>query len=176
MARHPYPPTDDLSPKLKEELRKRVGPDRGNVWRMLMWSPKTAESFVDYSEAVRHGTELPPKLREFVILRVGHRCDAPYEIHAHQRIAREIGMSEAEIAAAAPGADTSGLEETERFMLAMADDLVRDKRLSETNFKKALETFGVRTTTDIILLAGFYVMACLFLNSFDIDIEQPAKA
>lgn len=176
MARHPYPPTENLSAKLKEELCKRVGPDRGNVWRMLMWSPNTAEAFVDYSEAVRHQTELPAKLREFIILRVGHRCNAPYEVHQHQRIAREIGMSEQEIAATAPEGETSALDETQRFMLAMADDLVRDKRLSEINFKKAVETFGVRTTTDIILLAGFYVMACLFLNSFDIDIEQPQKA
>ena len=39
MARHAYPPLDNLSPRLAEELRKRIAPDRGNVWKMLMWSP-----------------------------------------------------------------------------------------------------------------------------------------
>jgi hypothetical protein len=28
-----------------------------------------------------------------IILRVGHLCEADYEIHHHTRISREIGMS-----------------------------------------------------------------------------------
>ena len=51
MPRHPYPPLDKLSPRLQEELRKRVAPDRGNVWKMLMWAPEMAVPFYDNLEA-----------------------------------------------------------------------------------------------------------------------------
>ena len=117
MARHAYPPLDNLSPRLTEELRKRTGPDRGNVWKMLMWSPGMAEAMIDFNDAVRYRISLPDTLRELIILRVGHLCDAPYEIHHHERISREIGMSEQLIAAPRLGATAPGLDATQRLAL-----------------------------------------------------------
>jgi alkylhydroperoxidase family enzyme len=72
VARHAYPSLDNLSPRLAEELRKRIAPDRGNVWKMLMWSPGMAEPFIDFNDAVRYKITLPDSLRELIILRVGH--------------------------------------------------------------------------------------------------------
>ena len=69
MARHAYPPLDNLSPRLVEEMRKRVAPDRGNVWKMLMWSPGMAEALIDFNDAVRYKTSLSDSLRELIILR-----------------------------------------------------------------------------------------------------------
>lgn len=176
MARHPYPPLDNLPEHLAKEIRNRVAPDRGNVWKMLMWTPDTARSFIDFSEAVRHHTLLSSKLRELIILRVGALCGAAYEVHHHKRIAREVGMTESEIAATGVGGNVSGLDDKQRLVLAMADDLVNNKQLGESNFAKAVEAFGVRTVADIVLLAGFYITACLFLKTFGIDIERPASA
>jgi AhpD family alkylhydroperoxidase len=176
VARHPYPPLDNLPERLTKEIRNRVAPDRGNVWKMLMWTPDTAPSFIDFSEAVRHHTLLSPKLRELIILRVGELCGAAYEVHHHKRIAREVGMTESQIAATRAGADTAGLDEQEKLVLAIADDLVKDKQVGEANFAKAVEVFGVRTVADIVLLAGFYTTACYFLKTFGIDIEQPSGA
>ncbi len=173
MARYAYPPLDNLPEHLAKEIRARVTPERGNVWRMLMWTQETAGPFVDLSEAVRHRTLLPPKLRQLIILRVGHLCGAAYEVHHHKRIAREVGMTESAIVASGIGSDAPGLDATQRLALDMTDDLVNRRQLSETNFAKAIEAFGVRTVADIVLLVGFYVMACGFLLSFGIDIEQP---
>ena len=125
MARHAYPPLDNLSPRLTEELRKRTGPDRGNVWKMLMWSHGMAEAMIDFNDAVRYRISLPDSLRELIILRVGHLCDAPYEIHHHERISREIGMSEALIATPKIGAGAPGLDATQRLALAVTDDSSR---------------------------------------------------
>jgi hypothetical protein len=52
--------------------------------------------------------------------------------------------------------------------------MVKNRQPSEANFKKAIDTFGVRTLIDILLLVGFYQMACLFLLTFQIDVEKPA--
>ena len=81
-------------------------------------------------------------LRELIILRVGHLCDAPYEIHHHERISREIGMSEALIAAPKIGAGAPGLDATQRLALALTDDLVKDRRASDANLAAAIKVFG----------------------------------
>ena len=71
MARHAYPSLDNLSPRLAEELRKRIAPDRGNVWKMLMWSPGMAEPFIDFNDAVRYKISLSDSLRELIICALG---------------------------------------------------------------------------------------------------------
>jgi alkylhydroperoxidase family enzyme len=138
VARHAYPSLDNLSPRLSEEARKRIAPDRGNVWKMIMWSPGMAESFIDFNDAVRYRTSLSDSLRELIILRVGHLCDAPYEIHHHTRISREIGMSEALIATPKVGAGAPGLDATQRLALSLTDDLVKDRRASDDNMVQAI--------------------------------------
>ena len=173
MARHAYPPLDKLSPRLTEEIRKRTGPDRGNVWKMLMWSHGMAEAFIDFNDAVRYRISLSDELRELIILRVGHLCDAPYEIHHHERISREIGMSEALIATPKTGAGAPGLDDTQRLALALTDDLVKDRRASDANLAAALKVFGENGVQEILMLAGCYVIACTFLRTWGVDIEQP---
>lgn len=173
MARYAYPPIDKLTGDLSREIGERVSPGRGNVWHMLLWSPGAAEKFIAYSEEVRNRNAIPPQIRELMILRVGHLCGAPYEVHHHQRIGRSVGLSETSIAASAVGSKAAGLDGTERFALDLVDELIHDKRLSESTFNQMIEQYGVRTTEDMILMVGFYTMASMFLNSFDVDIEQP---
>jgi alkylhydroperoxidase family enzyme len=175
MARYAYPPLDNLPEPLASEMRKRVSPGRGNVWRMLLWTPDAAEKFIEYSEEVRHRNAIPPQIRELMILRTGHLCDAAYEVHHHKRIGREVGLTDTSIAAAAIGTSAPGIDDAQRFALGMVDELIANKQLSQTSFEKAIECYGVRTVTDMILMVGFYTMACMFMKSFDIEIEQPPK-
>lgn len=175
MARHSYPPLDNLSPRLMQEIRKRTGPDRGNVWKMLMWTaPSVLEPFIDFNDSVRYKISLSDALRELIILRVGHLCDAAYEVHQHERISREIGISEALIAAAKAGASAPGLDATQRLALSLTDDLVKDRRASDANLAQAIQAFGEGGLNEIIMLVGCYVLACTFLRTWGVDIELQA--
>ena len=171
MARCAYPELAGLPEPLAAELKNRIMPGRGNVWRMLCWTPDAAKTLIDYSESIRHRNDIPPKLRELMILRTGHLCAAPYELHHHTRIAKEVGLSEAEMAASTEGPAAAGLDDTQRFVLTMVDALVADKRLSQADFDDAVAQFGTRMVADMVLLVGFYTMACMFLNSFEVDVE-----
>ena len=174
MARHAYPALDTLPATLAAEMKNRIGPGRGNVWQMLCWTPGTAETFIAYSESIRREHDIPPKLLELMILRVGHRCSAPYEVHHHKRLARQAGLSDAEIDATATGPQAAGLDDAQRFVLTLVDELVDARTLSQPNFDAAVAAYGIRTVADMVLLVGFYTMACMFLNSFAVDIEPPA--
>lgn len=175
MARCAYPAIDTLPAALAEEMKNRIAPGRGNVWQMLCWTPDTARTFIAYSESIRHENDIPPVLRELMILRVGHLCGAPYEVHHHRRIARETGLGEADIAAAlGAGPQADGLDDAQRLALTMVDELVANKALGAATFERAVAAWGTRMVADMVLLVGFYTMASMFLNSFAVDIEPAA--
>ncbi len=174
MARHSYPPLDNLPPNLAREMAKRKGPGRGNVWHMLCWSQEVAEKFIDYSEAIRFHNTIPPAIREVMILRVGHLAEAHYEVHHHRRIAREAGVSENSITAATIGPSAPGISDEESLAMQVVDELMQSKRLSPALFDRVAQKHGPRTVTEMILLVGFYTMASMFLNSFEVDIEPSA--
>lgn len=95
----------------------------------------------------------------------GRLCEAPYEVHHHTRIAREIGMGEALIAAPKVGASAPGLDATQRLALSLTDDLVRDRKASDTNLAQAIKLFGESGLNEIIMLVGCYVLACMLLRT-----------
>lgn len=173
MARYAYPSIDNLTGNLAKEMRERIGPGRGNVWRMLLLTPDAAEKFIAFSEEVRNRNAIPSAIRELMILRVGHLCNAPYEVHHHKRIGRSVGLSEVSIAASAIGSTATGIDRSEKFVLGMVDELVENKQLCQATFDQAVAEYGVRTVADMVLMVGFYTMASMFLNSFGVEVEQP---
>ena len=67
-------------PEFAELVEKFRAGRRGrmiNIYRMLLNSPPLAESWFNHSNAVRWKTMLDGRLREIVIIRMGHltRCD-----------------------------------------------------------------------------------------------------
>ena len=53
-----------------------------NIYRMLLNSPALAESWFNHSNAVRWNTTLPGRLREIVIIRMGHLAQCEYVLRA----------------------------------------------------------------------------------------------
>src|SRR5258708_25216207 len=54
-----------------------------NIYRMLLNSPALAESWFNHSNAVRWKTMLPGRLREIVIIRMGHVTKSQYVLRPH---------------------------------------------------------------------------------------------
>jgi hypothetical protein len=49
---------------------------------------------------------------------------------------------------------------------------VQDRRASDANLAAALKVFGENGVQEILMLAGCYVIACTFLRTWGVDIEQ----
>ena len=82
-------------------------------------------------------------------------------------------MSEALITAPKTGAGAAGLDATQRLALSITDDLVKNRRVSDANLPQALQTFGENGVQEILMLTGCYVIACMLLRTWSVDIEQP---
>jgi hypothetical protein len=68
-------------PELTAAIEKYRAGRRGrliNIYRMLLNSPPLAESWFNHSNAVRYKTTLDGRLREIVIIRLGHLTGSHY--------------------------------------------------------------------------------------------------
>ena len=72
-------------PELAEMIARFRAGRRGkliNIYRMLLNAPPLAESWFNHSNTVRWKTTLPGRLREIVIIRMGHLTNTQYVLRA----------------------------------------------------------------------------------------------
>lgn len=146
-----------------------------NLYRMLPHAGPAAEGFVKLGGALLRQSQLDARLREIAILRVGLVSDAGYEVHQHRRVARSVGLADDKVAALAPGADVSALDERERFVLEFTDQLLHNVKAPDAMFARAQSYFEPREIAELVLTVGFYMMVSRFLENFEVDIEPPGS-
>ena len=96
MARIDYCDTSKSNERTREILDKNRN---ANIFRMMAHSPSYFEQYCRLGGAIRHRGELDPVLRELAITRTGILCEAPYEIAAHKRIGKNVGVTDEQNAA-----------------------------------------------------------------------------
>ncbi|MBP6014852.1 MAG: carboxymuconolactone decarboxylase family protein [Alphaproteobacteria bacterium] len=173
MARVPYPDPAALSPEIRETLGKMAPL---NIFRMLAGGEGLMPAFLKLGNHLLFKSRLDPVLREIAIIRVGVLSKAKYEVHQHERIGRDIGMSEALIKAMHTGPDDPALNEMQRLVMRYTDDVVKNVRAGDPTFKPLAERLSLQEMEELTITIGFYMMVSRFLETFDIDIEQPGTA
>ena len=173
MARIPYADPDEMDGKTRQ-LLERLAPL--NIFRMMANAPGLLRPFVDLGGAFLFDGKLDPVTRERAILRVGYLSRASYETAQHEKIGRDLGMSDTLIDALKTGPSAASLSEEQRLTLAYVDDLVANVKASDATFKPALAHFGAEQMQELTLVTGYYMMVCRFLETFEVDIEQGGAA
>lgn len=163
-----YPDLENLSPDLKEIL---AGKREANVYKMLMHSPNLAPGFTALADAAMWSKTWPATWRELAIVRVGRLYNSPYEVHQHEQIGRLMGLSDAQLAACAVGADQAALSEDERTILRLTDALVARHALTAAEREEGLKILSVNGFADFVMTVGFYQLVSNFLNVFEVEIE-----
>lgn len=167
MTRIPYLNWDDIEPKLGMVLSSRP---QLNLYRALAHAPATAEAFIGLGAALRTGS-LDAKLRELVILRVGALSRASYEVHQHRQVAQREGVPPEKVAAALFEGPVHALDEDERQVLALVDAVVSEVKAPAHLYEAVAAHRSPQQMTDLLMLSGFYMMVCRFLENAEIDIE-----
>lgn len=144
-----------------------------NLYRMLPHAGPAAVGFLQLGGALLRQNALDSQLREIAILRVGLLSGASYEVHQHRRIAKNVGLAEAKIAALEPGADTAVLDARERLVLEFTDQLFHQVKAGDELFARMQAQFSARELSELVLTVGFYMMVSRFLENFEVDIEPP---
>src|SRR3974390_3835156 len=122
MARIDYCDTS----KSNERTRELLGKNRNaNIFRMMAHSPSYLEQYCRLGGAIRHRGELDPVVRELAITRTGILCEAPYEIVAHKRIGKNVGVTDEQNAALEDWQAAGCFNDVQRAALAFTGEIQR---------------------------------------------------
>ena len=138
---------------------------------MLGHSERHFETYVRMGNAIRFKGALDPALRELAITRTGILCDSEYEVVAHKRIGKSVGVSDEKNAALEEGADSDAFTELEKAVLRFTDEVVHNDRPSDEIFDPLAEQLSPTDMVELFLAIGFYIMTSKFLRTFDVDLQ-----
>src|SRR5246500_586845 len=154
MARIDYSDPAKHSERTKELLGKNRN---ANIFRMMAHSPSYLEQYCRLGGAIRHKGELDPVVRELAITRTGILCQAPYEIVAHKRIGKNVGVSDEQNAALENWKSATCFDELQRAALAFTDEIVRLRRPTDATFNAVRSKLTPGALIELQLSVGFYI-------------------
>jgi 4-carboxymuconolactone decarboxylase len=169
MARVPYFDPKDATGRAAEWYGK-LPPL--NIFRMMGHSGEMLDGFVRLGNQILAFSKLDPVLREIAIVRVGVLSKARYEVHQHERISRQVGMSEATIAAIHEGPEAAAFSDLEKMVMRYTDDVGANVRAGDAVFKPLQERLSLQELQELTITIGYYMMVSRFLETFDVDIED----
>jgi alkylhydroperoxidase family enzyme len=174
MARVPFIDPDDTSDL--SELAGRISSGRRgkliNVYRTLLHSPPLAESWFNHINQVRWGTDISGRLREIVIIRLGHLVGSAYVLRQHVPVlAAGEGMTQAECDALAEGQDADMFDEAERAVLGYVDAMTRDIVVPDAVFEPLRAHYSDRQIVELTLMIGAYISHSRVLQALEVDLE-----
>ncbi len=168
MARIEYSDPDKHNDRTREILGKNRN---ANIFRMMAHSPSYFEQYCRLGGAIRHKGELDPIVRELAITRTGILCEAPYEIVAHKRIGKNVGVTDEQNEALENWESATCFNEVQRAALAFTDEIVRRHKPTDAIFNAIASKLTPAALVELQLSVGFYIMTSKFLETFAVDLQ-----
>jgi alkylhydroperoxidase family enzyme len=163
-----HPELADVIACIKSKRRGRLI----NVYRLLLNSPRLAESWFIHNNAVRFDADLSGRLREMVIVRIGYLTRADYIVRQHvPGLAVPEGLTAAECEALRDWEASPFFDAGERAALRYADVMTQDIRVPDAVFAGLKPYFGNRQILDLTILIGTYNMHARVFQALEIDPE-----
>ena len=177
MARVPLLQEQD-HPELAEVMAKYSAGRRGkliNIYRMLLNAPPLAESWFNHSNTVRWKTTLDGRLREIVIIRMGHLANSQYVLRQHvPTLALAEGLTLDDCNAIPEWQASNLFSDSERAALAYTDTMTRDIVVPDEIFAEVERHFNARQIVELTVLIGTYNMNARVLRALELDLEPAA--
>ncbi len=134
----------------------------------MLRSPQISQTVLKLVEAEREHTSLSERIRQVIILSVGHVWKADYELYAHSAAARKAGFNQATIADLRAGKESAELFPDERLAQQLTLSLVAEHKVAPELYAAGLAAFGEQGIVDLIYLAGNYMTVSALLTCFEV--------
>ena len=172
MARLPSVNRDQLKPE-DQKYFDEIADSRRSIrgpYGVLLHSPDLAARIASTGAYVRFDFDMPNSLKEVAILATAAVLKNQYEFTAHARLARDAGVSDATIRAIAQGTAPEGLTGDEALLVRYANELLRDRKISDATFNAAKSKLGDRGVVDLTALIGHYLLVGQILTAFEVEL------
>lgn len=161
-----------------ERVRQLTGGRRPlNVVRLLANAPNMFGGWAEMAGEIFASPTFSARLREVIILRVGHLQNSPYELAQHVVMAHAAGLTDPQIDALLDvgDIDAAGFSPDERTVIDVVTELCETHRLRDDSFAAAQALLGDEALTELLMIVSYYYGLALVLNAVDLDIDAPAR-
>jgi alkylhydroperoxidase family enzyme len=165
--------SDQWDEQAKEVMAPFAG--RGpvfNIFKTLAHHPDLLRRWLVFANHVLGKPTLAVRERELLILRIGYLCQAGYEWGQHVQIARQAGMTDAEIRSTQSGPDTPGLSDLDRLLLQATDELHADAHVADATWAGLSKLLTTQQLMDVVFTVGQYNLVSMALNSFGVQLDE----
>jgi alkylhydroperoxidase family enzyme len=165
----------DLRPLARAvaEIAGRItGGGPPNIFTTLGQHPRLFRAWLRYSAHLMPFGELPRRDTELVILRVAWQCCSAYEWRHHVPIALSVGLKPDEVAGVADGFAAGGFTERQRTLLAVSDELLARRTLSDVTWSAVQANLRDREAIELCMLIGHYQGLASAIGGLGIQVEQ----
>jgi len=156
---------DEVQRKALVEFAKGGRQPLSGPFVPLLRSPElmlTAKSMEDY---LRSRSPLPRRVGEMVVLLVSREWTQQVEWQIHFPLAFQAGLARSTIEAIADGRRPDDLGAEERIAYDFSLEILRNRRVSEETYRRAVQAFGEQGVVDLLALNGYYSFLATVMNA-----------
>lgn len=172
--RIPPVPLADAPPEVRdllEQFSRLRGDDASilNVFGTLANHPTLFRKWLVFANYILVKSTLDPRTRELAVLRVGWRCEAPYEWGQHVVVGRTVGLTDDDIRRVTEGPDAPGWTPAEAAALRATDELHDRSTVTDGTWAALGEHFSDEQVLDLVFLVGNYHIVSFALNACRVE-------
>jgi 4-carboxymuconolactone decarboxylase len=165
--RMPPLPADKMTDAQRKAAAEMIaGPRKGvkGPFIPLLRSPELMDRLQKVGEYLRFQSSLEQRISELIMLIVSREWTQHFEWFVHVPLGRKTGISEDTIGAIAEGRRPSGMSEGEELAYDFCVELLRNKGVSETTYRRAVAKLGENGVIDMIGVAGYFTTVSMVMN------------
>lgn len=149
-----------------------TGTNPPNLFLTLARNPRLFRGWLRFASRLMPGGRLPRRETELVILRVAHLRGCAYELEHHRRLGRRAGITDADLARVAEGPAAEGWTERERALLTAADELVRERDLTDGTWQALTRHLDTPRVIELVLLVTHYDMLATTIGALRVEPDR----
>jgi len=174
MARVRFIEKEQAPPEVKEIFQKieNNGARILNLYKVAAHSPKVFLNLIRLGNSVIRRTELPPRLREMVILRVATLTGSEYEWAQHAPLALQVGVTQKQIDAIPDWRNSPEFNNKERAILQYTDEVAKEVNATDQTFNMLKGFFNEQIIVELTITIGYYGMLARLLVPLQVEMDE----
>ena len=144
-----------------------------NVFTTLARHRGLFRAWLRFAGALMPGGRLPRDESELLILRIAHNCGSDYEWDQHERLGKQAGLSDEEIARVREGAGAGGWSSRRALLLTRRRRAARRPGDLRRHVGQLTGHLNDVELIELCMLVGHYEMLAMTLNSLRVAPDGP---
>ena len=175
--RLPIPARDSLDDEGKKAYDRASAPGASiaglqGPGGISLYTPKLGLILSSANRYLRYEAGFSGRVREIAILITAREMDSQFEWVAHEDVALKEGVPATVVDVIKHRKPTTGLDETDAYIIELGRKLWRDHKVDPETFAKGRTLFGSQKLVELVMLMGNYAATAALLSLVDMQLHE----